>query len=342
MPFGVNPYEKISDITGLDSFPTCGEHHHIKLTENEDIASGETAFFTNFYHLVRFFTPYLILLSACSPFASGKMWGRFRPEDKELPFPRCLRSIRIIYNKKHLCNFQEGEYLPYLEEGWIDKRYFIEEFKKQSNSYRTDTHFLDMDPYSEGNHTTEIRFFDSQPSTARRVGLAIILQMLAKKALKRSENENDGLLETIKEPNTNLHALKKMACEGGNWFRPSRGPIFSPTGHYKKNKPSKIRRFILSDLLLEMMCVIRGEIKESELLYSHFLDPIRNSIYGLDGNGMSPAQYWLMKYIELEQDMDWLVEKIIKSSARASNIWYDPLIFEPIILNDVLFGTEKR
>jgi len=150
MAFGVNPYEKVENITQSDSFPTCGEHHHIKLIEQNTMNLNERAFFTNFYHLVRLLTPYLILLSTCSPFASERLWGRFRSNDLKLPFPRCVRSLRVLYNKKHLCNFQDGEYMPYLEMGWVDSNYFVEEFKKQSNSYRNDTHFLDLDPYSRG------------------------------------------------------------------------------------------------------------------------------------------------------------------------------------------------
>ncbi|UCE36312.1 MAG: hypothetical protein JSW00_12340 [Thermoplasmata archaeon] len=334
MPFGVNPYEELETITQTDSFPTCGEHHHIKLIDPQTMGLDERAFFTNFYHLVRFFTAYLILLSACSPFASRGLWGRFRADDPEMPFPRCVRSIRVLYNKKHLCNFQEGEYMPYLEKGWLDKKYFVEEFKAQSNSYRTDTHFLDVDPISKANHTTEIRFFDSQPSVARRVGLAVLIQMLARKAKKLVVEDEDNLLEVLKEPNETLHALKKTACEGGNWFRPSKDPIFGELSDKLKLKKSRIEKNILSDLALGMMYIIRTEIKESNVIYSHFLDPIRHSIYGMDGNGISPAQYWLFTYINLEQNINPVVEKILDASKRGMNMWYDPIVNEPIFMNN--------
>ena len=342
MPFGIHPYEKVEDITQSDSFPTCGEHHHIKLIEEAQMSSEDRPFFTNFYHLIRFFCAYLILLSACSPFASGGLWGRYRPDDPELPFPRCVRSIRIIYNKKHLCNFQEGEYLPYLENGWIDKNYFLEEFKKQSNSYRTDTHFFDMDPYSKDNHTSEIRFFDTQPSVARRVGIAAIIQMLAKKAKNLMIKDEENILEVMKETNSNLHILKKMVCEGGNWFRPTKDPIFGELSYFEKPKRSRIEKDLFSDLVLEMMYIIRKEIKESNLTYSHFLDPIRHSIYGLEGNGISPAQYWLFTYIEQGQDMGRVMSRILKTSKKAMNLWYDPVVNEPIILNEVIDVPNSR
>jgi hypothetical protein len=341
MPFGVNPYEKLESITQTDSFPTCGEHHHIKLIEPYTMGLDERAFFTNFYHLVRFFTAYLILFSANSPFTSGGLWGRYRKEDPEMPFPRCVRSIRVLYNRKHLCNFQEGEYMPYLEKGWVDKKYFVEEFKRQSNSYRTDTHFLDVDPYSKENHTTEIRFFDSQPSIARRVGLAVLIQMLALKAKKLVIEDKDNLLEVLKEPNETMHALKKTACEGGNWFRPSKDPIFGELSDKIKLKSSKINKNILSDLALGMIYIIRDEIRENNLIYSHFLDPIRNSIYGLNGNGISPAQYWLFTYINQDQRMDRVVERILDASKKGMNMWYDPVVNEPIITNNE-FNNEKK
>ncbi len=335
MAFGVNPYEKVEDITQSESFPTCGEHHHIKLIEQRTMGLDERAFFTSFYHLVRFFTPYLILLSACSPFASGKLWGRYRPNDLGLPFPRCVRSIRVLYNKKHLCNFQEGEYMPYLDMGWLDRSYFIQEFKRQSNSFRNDTHFLDIDPYSKENRTTEIRFFDTQPSIARRVGLAILIQMLAKKAKKILVRDEENILDIMKETNGNLQALKKMACEGGNWFKPSINSIFGKSNITGKLKRSVIEKSILSDLVLEMLYFLRVEINESDLIYSHFLDPIRYSIYGLDGNGISPAQHWLFVYVNQGQDMFKVVNRILESSTKSTNIWYDPVVNEPVTLSQL-------
>ncbi|MEE9152045.1 MAG: hypothetical protein V3U20_09470 [Thermoplasmata archaeon] len=331
MAFGVNPYEKVEDITQSDSFPTCGEHHHIKLIEQKTMGLDERAFFTNFYHLVRFFTAYLILLSACSPFASGGLWGRYRSNDPKLPFPRCVRSIRVLYNKKHLCNFQDGEFMPYLEMGWLDRNYFVQEFKRQSNSFRNDTHFLDIDPYSKENGTTEIRFFDSQPSTARRVGIAGLIQMFAKKAKKLQVRDEENALEILKENNGNLQALKKMACEGGNWFRPSIDSIFGKTNNMGKLKRSGIEKNILSNLVVEMLNFVRAEINEGNLIYSHFLDPIRYSIYGLDGNGISPAQYWLFVYVNQGQDMFRVVNRVLESSKKATNMWYDPIVNEPVM-----------
>lgn len=327
MIFGVNPYETTEEIVQSETFPTCGEHHHIKVVTSHELTSDETTLFTNFYHLVRFFTSHLILLSACSPFASGGLWGRYRPDDAELPFPRCVRSIRVLYNKKHLCSFQDGEYMPYLEKGWRGQRYFIDEFKTQSDSYRADSHFFDLDPLSQLNKTMEIRFFDSQPSIARRVGMAALIQVLAKKARKLVIEDEDNLLEVIKESNSNLQRLKKMACEGGCWFRPPSKPIL---GENVKLKPSKIQKIIFSDLILEMMFFLRAEIRESNLIYSHFLDPIKHTIYDMGGNGVSPAQYWLMTYISENQNMDKVVKRIMYSSKKAVDIWYDPIVNEPI------------
>jgi hypothetical protein len=332
MLFGVNPYETVGEIVQSETFPTCGEHHHIKVVEDTELESEERALFTNFYHLLRFFTSHLILLSVCSPFASGTLWGKFRPNDQVFPFPGCVRSIRVLFNKKHLCSFQDGEYMPYLEEGWQDKKYFIKEFKSQSSSFRTDTHFFDMDPLSHQNRTTEIRFFDSQPSIARRVGMAAVIQMMAKKAKNMISHDPDHLLEVLKEPNSNLQSLKKMACEGGFWFRPPMKPIL---GEDVKLKPSKINRIIFSDLVLEMMFLLKNEIHDSHLIYSHFMDPIRHSIYDLDGNGVSPAQYWLFTYVKEGQNMDRVVKKILDCSKHAGDIWYDPVVDEPIELDYV-------
>lgn len=326
MIFGVNPFETMEEIVQSDTFPTCGEHHHIKVVNGSELSSDERIFFTNFYHLIRFFTSHMILLSGCSPFASGSLWGRYREDDESLPFPRCVRSIRVLYNKKHLCSFQDGEYLPYLEKGWHDNKYFIDEFKKQSDSFRTDTHFFDMDPLSK-QHTTEIRFFDSQPSIARRIGMAALIQLIAKKARKMVNEDEDNLHEIIRESNSSLQSLKKMACEGGCWFKPPSKPIL---GEDVKLKPSKINKIIFSDLALEMLFFLRSEIRENNLIYSHFFDPIRHSIYDIGGNGLSPAQYWLFTYIQEHQNMDLVVKRILESSKKAEEMWYDPIVNDPL------------
>jgi hypothetical protein len=183
----------------------------------------------------------------------------------------------------------------------------------------------------------EIRFFDSQPSIARRVGMAALIQVLAKKAQKLVIEDEDNLLEVIKESNTNLQRLKKMACEGGCWFRPPSKPIL---GEDVKLKPSKIQKIIFSDLILEMMFFLRAEIRENNLIYSHFLDPMRHTIYDLGGNGVSPAQYWLIAYISENQNMNNVVKRILDSSKKAVNIWYDPIVNEPIILESLNSSEE--
>jgi len=126
-----------------------------------------------------------------------------------------------------------------------------------------------------------------------------------------------------------------MACEGGNWFKPSINSIFGKFNNMGKLKRSVIEKSILSDLVLEMLYFLRTEINESDLIYSHFLDPIRYSIYGLDGNGISPAQHWLFVYVNQGQDMFKVVNRILESSTKSTNLWYDPVINEPVKLSQL-------
>jgi hypothetical protein len=84
-----------------------------------------------------------------------------------------------------------------------------------------------------------------------------------------------------------------------------------------------------------MMFFLRGELRERNMIYSHFLDPIRHTIYDLGGNGISPAQYWLMTYIKENQDMGRVVSKILDSSERSTDMWYDPIISDPVHLEDL-------
>jgi hypothetical protein len=184
----------------------------------------------------------------------------------------------------------------------------------------------------------EIRIFDSQPSIARRIGIAALIQVMARKAQKLVNEDEYNLTEVIKESNTNLQRLKRMACEGGCWFSPPRKPIL---GEDVKLKPSNIDKIIFSDLLLEMMFLVRSEIRERNLMYSHFMDPIRHTIYDRGGNGISPAQYWLMTYVKENQNMENVVRRILESSEKTIDMWYDPIIHEPVNLNN-LYSSDKE
>jgi hypothetical protein len=70
------------------------------------------------------------------------------------------------------------------------------------------------------------------------------------------------------------------------------------------------------------------------------LDPIRHTIYDLGGNGISPAQYWLMTYIKENQDMDSVVKKILASSERSTDMWYDPVINDPVSLENLNISND--
>ena len=337
MAAGSNPYEDLQEAMRGESFPTCGDHHHIGILMDPD-SREQRDILTNFYHLMRMFLPNIAVLSANSPFIDGKIMGRIRYGDYDAPFPGSVRSLRIMHNKKHLCNFSAREYVPYLKNGWQGPDYFISEFKKQNNSFRTNTHFLDMDPWSPSNHTTEIRISDSQPSVARRIGIAMIIQAIALKAKHIAEGEpiNAALKRAMKTPNRELFDMKKVAAQGGNWFKPRKPSVFS--SNPKKLKYSRFSEPVFSDTTLEMLHFLSPVFKEMKLTYSLFLNPIRASVYACGGNGSSLAQYWMLDYARNNSDMEKVVKHMIKATRNGRNMWYDPMTYHPVTCEEALGG----
>lgn len=341
MASGSNPYEDLQEAMRGESFPTCGDHHHMGIMMDER-SKEQRAILSNFYHLMRLFIPQIINLSANSPFIDGKIMGRIRYGDYEAPFPGSVRSLRIMHNRKHLCNFSAMEYLPYLKKGWENPEVFIREFKRQNNSFRTNTHFLDMDPWSSSNHTTEIRVSDSQPSVARRIGIAMILQAIALKAKKMAENPEtiDPVLKrAIAMKNSELFGMKKVAVQGGSWFKPRKASIFSRK--MKKLKQSRFAEPIFSDTVLEMLNFLGHEFREMKVVHSLFLNPIRHSVYTCEGNGSSPAQYWMLEYARNNGNMEAVVKRMIRTTKKGRNMWYDIMAQKPINCRESLGGRSS-
>ena len=341
MAAGSNPYEDLQEAMRGESFPTCGDHHHIGIMLDEN-SKEQRAILSNFYHLMRLFIPQIINLSANSPFIDGKIMGRIRYGDFDAPFPGSVRSLRIMHNKKHLCNFSAMEYMPYLKKGWENPDEFIKEFKRQNNSFRTNTHFLDMDPWSPSNHTTEIRVSDSQPSVARRIGIAMIIQAIALKAKKMAENPesvDSKLRRAMAMDSSELFGMKKVAVQGGSWFKPRRPSIFSTRP--RKLKKSRFSDPIFSDTVLEMLNFLNPEFKEMKVIYSLFLNPIRHSVYACDGNGSSPAQYWMLDYARHDGDMETVVNHMLEATKKGRNMWYDVMVQSPITCKEALGGKRN-
>ena len=341
MAAGSNPYEDLQEAMRGESFPTCGDHHHIGILMNEN-SKEQKAILSNFYHLMRLFMPQTLMLSANSPFIDGKITGRIRYGDYDAPFPGSVRSLRIMHNKKHLCNFSSREYMPYLQKGWENPDEFIKEFKKQNNSYRTNTHFLDMDPWSPSNHTTEIRISDSQPSVARRIGIAMIIQAIALKAKHMAENRerlDPALKKAMRTKSADLFAMKKVAVQGGNWFKPKRISLLSRKS--VKLKRSRFADPIFSDAVLEMLNFLSPEFREMKVIYSLFLNPIRESVYACEGNGSSLAQYWMMEYARNGGNMETVIKKMLIATRNGRNMWYDPMVRNPINCREALGGSKS-
>lgn len=316
---GTSPMEDIQKIVSGESFATCGEHHHLAV-----YAPGQEAGFTKFYHLLRAFIPSLLLMTSDSTFASGKPSGRIRLNDPDVPFPRCVNTLRVMNNRKHLCDFHDGEYIPYLAKGWKGKDNFIEEFQKQSGSFRKDSHFLDIDPLSRAG-TTEIRIFDSQPSVSRRVGVAAILQMIAHSAFNYLGTDPQPVLDL---PSRDLFNLKRLACDSGPWAKPTRASMFNPP--VKRLKKTGVEKELLSDLALEMGWYLHKSGVQMGVINSRFLYPVRHTIYSAGGKGMCLSQHWLLKFAKNGGQMQAIISEMMSAVEKSANLWYDPIVYDPV------------
>jgi len=230
----------------------------------------------------------------------------------------------VMNNRKHLCDFHDAEYIPYLGDGWKGKDNFIAEFQKQSNSFRKDSHFLDVDPLSKAG-TTEIRIFDSQPSVSRRIGVAAILQMIAHSAFNYLPSDPQPLLDL---PSRELFNLKRLACESGPWVRPTRVSLFNPP--IKRLKKTGTEKEIMSDLALEMGWYLHKSGVQMGMMNSRFLYPIRHTIYGMNGRGLCLSQHWLLKFARGGGQIQTVIAEMISAVEKATNMWYDPIVYDPV------------
>ncbi|MFX0137912.1 MAG: hypothetical protein ACFFDN_29995 [Candidatus Hodarchaeota archaeon] len=251
------------------------------------------------YCMIRNFIPHLIALTCNSPILNNKPTDVVKIINGRITAPNCTRSLRLKYNTTMLSGNDPKYYIPYLtdlSENSIN--YFLQIVQKASLE---DGRFQDVFPITDWG-TIEVRISDAQISICRRIGVGMLIQAMCYKARKLLEKGvwvPDAGSETIA---TNREA----AIERGliSLFRPinltreklaNYDPEFAEQYLGPKDKPIRY----MMQAVQRMFFYLKDELKELGFLYSPFMKPLLQSVFGSVSYAEPPiteAEYQLSLY----------------------------------------------
>ena len=284
---GINPASKEYQ-RGL----TQSLHFHID-NFNNDTEKAQA------YCMLRNFIPHLIALSVNSPIMGNKPTDVIKIRNERITAPNCQRSLRLRYNESMLSSNTPKGFLPYLtktdQEG---AAIFLEAVQKASLE---DGRMQDIFPFTEFG-TIEFRPCDEQLSCCRRIGLAMIIQALCYKARKLLARETwvpDAGAPTISKN-------RRGAYERGliSLFKPYEidkatlaqyDPDFAEQYLGPDGDPVRY----MTQAVQRMFIYLKDELKELDYLYSPFLKPLLQSVFGNVSYAEPPiteAEYQLSLY----------------------------------------------
>ncbi|MFX0104047.1 MAG: hypothetical protein ACFE75_00975 [Candidatus Hodarchaeota archaeon] len=251
------------------------------------------------YCMIRNFIPHLIALTCNSPILDNKPTDIVKIINKRITAPNCTRSLRLKYNTTMLSGNDPKYYIPYLTDlSENSVNYFLQTVQKASLE---DGRFQDVFPLTDWG-TIEVRISDAQISICRRIGVGMLIQAMCYKARKLLEKGiwvPDAGSETIA---TN----REGAIERGliSLFRPINltreklaqyDPEFAEQYIGPENQPV---RYMIQGVQ-RMFFYLKNELKELGFLYSPFLKPLLQSVFGSVSYAEAPiteAEYQLSLY----------------------------------------------
>ncbi|KKM21721.1 hypothetical protein LCGC14_1632570 [marine sediment metagenome] len=287
------------------------------------------------YCMIRNFIPHLIALTCNSPIINNKPTDVVKIIRGRITSPNCTRSLRLKYNTTMLSGNDPKHYIPYLSD--LSKNsvnFFLHVVQKASLE---DGRFQDVFPATEF-FTIEVRISDAQISICRRIGVGMLLQAMcykARKLLERGVWVPDAGSETIT-------LNRQGAIERGliSLFRVSPSLSREKLAEYD---PEFAEQYIgpedqpvryMTQAVQRMFFYLKDELKELGFLYSPFLKPLLQSVFGNVSYAEPPiteAEYQLSLY---QYKLD---------NGEDPNILYDLIYFtiqycqDP--LNNPLTGT---
>ncbi len=270
------------------------------------------------YCMIRNFIPHIISLTCNSPIINNKPTDEIKVVNNRITAPNCVRSLRLKYNSTMLSNNDPKHFIPYLTSSDQESiNYFLQVVQKASLE---DGRFQDVFPFTDWG-TIEIRVSDAQISICRRIGIALLIQALcykARKLLQKGVWVPDAGSETIAYN-------RKTSIERGliSLFRPqnltreqlaSYDPVFAEQYLGPENQPVRY----MTQAVQRMFFYLKDELKELGFLYSPFLKPVLQSVFG----GVSYAE---PPITEAEYQLSLYDYK--QKSGQDPNILYDLIYF---------------
>ncbi|MFX0008410.1 MAG: hypothetical protein ACFFA7_14670 [Promethearchaeota archaeon] len=252
------------------------------------------------YCMIRNFIPHIIALTCNSPIINNKPTDVVKIINGRITAPNCVRSLRLKNNTTMLSNNDPNHFIPYLTSSdQNSQNYFLQIVQKASLE---DGRFQDVFPFTDWG-TIEVRISDAQISICRRIGIALLIQTMcykARKLLQRGVWVPDAGSNTI-APN------RKGAIERGliSLFRPAPDltrenlaqydPEFAEQYLGPKDQPIRY----MMQAVQRMFFYLKDELKELGFLYSPFMKPILQSVFGSVSYAQPPiteAEYQLSLY----------------------------------------------
>jgi hypothetical protein len=291
---------------------TQGDHHHLGSfkSELEKIQA---------YCMIRNFLPHLIALSPNSPIINNKPTDVVKIIKNRITAPNCVRSLRLKFNASMLSNNDPKHFIPYLTSTDQNAQaHFLNVIAKASLE---DGRFQDVFPFTDWN-TIEVRVCDAQLSICRRIGIGLLIEAMcykARKLLAQGTWVPDAGSETIA-------SNRKRAVERGliALFRPAENlkreflsqydPEFAKQYLGPEDQPVRY----MMQACQRMLFYLKEELKELGFLYSPFLKPLLQSVFGSVSYAEPPiteAEYQLSLY-------DYKVK-----NGEDPNILYDLIYF---------------
>jgi len=252
------------------------------------------------YCMIRNFIPHLIALTCNSPIINNKPTDVVKVINGRVTAPNCTRSLRLKNNTTMLSNNDPKHYIPYLtstDQNSIN--FMLQTVQKASLE---DARFQDVFAMTDWG-TIEVRISDAQISICRRIGIALLIQAMCYKAKKLLQNKKwvpDAGPETITinrqgaierglislfrvDPNL---SREKLAAYDPDFAEQYIGP---------ENQPIRY----MTQAVQRMFFYLKDELKELGFLFSPFLKPLLQSVFGNISYAEPPiteAEYQLSLY----------------------------------------------
>ena len=251
------------------------------------------------YCMIRNFIPHIIALTCNSPILNNKPTDVVKIINRRITAPNCTRSLRLKYNTTMLSGNEPQHYIPYLTDlSENSVNFFLQTVQKASLE---DGRFQDVFPLTDWG-TIEVRISDAQISICRRIGVGMLIQAMCyktRKLLERGVWVPDAGSETIA---TN----RQSAIERGliSLFRPiniSREKLaqYDPEFAEQYLGPEEQPIRYMTQAVQRMFFYLKEELKELGFLYSPFMKPLLQSVFGSISYAEPPiteAEYQLSLY----------------------------------------------